>query len=128
MRIPSDIKHIRKASVEIEKFLKSHGIGDSLIFDIRLCAEEAIKNAIIHGNNNNRDLSVSVAYSLEGNKFTLEVEDEGKGFTPGEVPDPTREENLLKAGGRGVFIIQKLMDDVKYNSSGNKTFMVKFIR
>ncbi len=127
MQIPSDIAYIRKASSEIEDFLKSRNVDDSVIFDIRLSAEEAIKNAIIHGNRNNKDLPVFITYSLKGNKFTMEVEDQGGGFDPDSVSDPTEEKNLLKASGRGVFLIHKLMDEVRYNSRGNKTFMVKFI-
>ena len=128
MQIPSDIKHIRKASSEIEKFLGSANVDSSLIFDIRLSVEEAIKNAIIHGNKNNGKLPVFISYSLEGNKFHVEVEDRGNGFNPANIPDPTLDDNLLRAGGRGVFLIERLMDEVKYNDRGNKLFMVKSIR
>ncbi len=128
MQIPSDIALIRKVSSEIENFLKDNNVSDSDIFDIRLCAEEAIKNSIIHGNKNNKDLHVDINYSLEEDKFTLEIEDQGEGFKPQNVPDPTLDDNLLKAGGRGVFLINKLMDKIEYRGRGNKTFMVKFIK
>jgi len=128
MKIPSDTKRIREASSEIEKFLRSVNADDSLIFDIRLSVEEAIKNAIIHGNKSNEKLPVLISYSLDDGRFRMEVEDQGKGFDPASVPDPTTEENLLKASGRGVFLIEKLMDEVKYNERGNKIFMVKSIR
>ena len=127
MQIPSDISYIRKTSTEIEELLRSKNVDDSVIFDIRLSAEEAIKNAIIHGNKNDKKLHVFVSYSLKGNKFTIEIEDQGKGFNPGRIPDPTLEENLLNVNGRGVFIVHKLMDEVKYNNKGNKVSMVKFI-
>ncbi|MBL7157459.1 MAG: ATP-binding protein [Candidatus Omnitrophica bacterium] len=129
MKIPSDIKYIRKVSTEIENFLKSKNVDKSEIFDIRLCVEEAVKNAIIHGNKNKKDLPVFISYSLEDGRFAIEIEDKGKGFDPGKVPDPTKEENLLTEGGRGVFIIRKMMDKVRYDNSsrGNKVFMVKFI-
>lgn len=128
MRIPSELSYIRKVSSQIEHFLRSKGVDDSNIFDIRLCLEEAVKNSIIHGNKNNKDLPVFITYSLDKDRFSVEIEDRGKGFDPDKVPDPTTEKNLLKAGGRGVFIIQKLMDEVKYNCSGTKTFMVKSVR
>lgn len=128
MRIPSDISYIRKASAEIEDFLKSRSVDDSLVFDIRLCVEEAIKNAIIHGNRNDKKRAVFISYSLKGKRFEIEIEDQGNGFDPCKVPDPTLKENLLKAGGRGVFLIQKLMDEVKYNDNGNKVFMTKLIK
>jgi serine/threonine-protein kinase RsbW len=125
MKIPSDIKYIRKVSAEVEDFLKSKNVEKSLIFDIRLSLEEAIKNAIIHGNKNRKGLSVFITYSLKGGSFTMEVEDQGAGFDPAGVPDPTLEENLYKGGGRGVFLIEKLMDKVRYNDRGNKVFMLK---
>lgn len=128
MRIPSDIKYIRKVSSEIENFLKEKKIDEIFFFDIRLSVEEAVKNAIIHGNNNNKKLSVAISYFLENDKFRVEIEDEGPGFDPKKVPVPTLEENLLKAGGRGVFLIEKLMDEVKYNRRGNKVTMVKYFR
>ena len=127
-KIPSDIKYVRKTSTEVERFLKSRNVDDSYVFDIRLCTEEAIKNAIIHGNKKNKKLSVSVSYSLEGDKFTMEVEDEGSGFIADKLPDPTKDENLFMTGGRGVFIIRKLMDRVEYNSKGNKTLMEKSVK
>ena len=128
MEIPSDIKYIRRASKEIEDLLKSKRVDDSLVFDVRLCVEEAVRNAIVHGNKNNKKLPVFITYSFENGKIAIEVQDSGRGFNPGRVPDPTKKENLLKAGGRGVFLIHKLMDEVKYNNSGNKVFMVKSIK
>lgn len=128
MQIPSELVYIRRVSAEIEDFLKSNNVDDSCMFDIRLCVEEAIKNAIIHGNNNRKTLPVFISYSLEGGKFIAEIEDQGNGFDPAGLPDPTRRENLFKTGGRGVFIIQKLMDEIKYKGRGNKIFMVKCIK
>jgi len=127
MKIPSDIKYIRKISKEIENFLKPHKVSDSVLFDIRLCFEEALKNAILHGNNAKRDLPVFVSYSLNKDRFTMEIEDQGKGFNPDKNPDPTKGKGLLKEGGRGVFLIQKLMDEVEYCGRGNKVVMVKYI-
>ena len=57
----------------------------------------------------------------------IEIEDEGAGYVPDKVPDPTKEENLLVDRGRGVFLIHKLMDEVKYNDKGNKIIMTKYI-
>lgn len=128
MKIQSDIKHIRKASAEIEDFLRANKIDESAIFDIRLSVEEAIKNAILHGNKGRKGLPVSISYELRGGKFTVEVEDAGSGFTPAELPGPTKDENLTKAGGRGVFLMQKLMDEAKYNARGNKVSMLKYVK
>lgn len=128
MKISSDIKEIRKASAEVENFLKANNIDKSSVFDIRLCVEEAVKNAIIHGNKKNKNTPVFIQYSLDGDKFKMEVEDKGNGFNPDELPDPTLDENLLREGGRGVFLIHKLMDEVKYSNNGNKVLMIKFVK
>ena len=128
MKIPSDIKYIRGASSEIEKFLRSRKISDSVIFDVRLSVEETIRNAIVHGNKNDKSLPISVSYFLKGDKIFIEIEDQGKGFDPKKIPDPTKHENLMKTEGRGVFLVHKLMDEVKYNDSGSKVFMVKSIK
>ncbi len=127
MRFSSDIKSVREISRDIEKLLRGARINESIIFDIRLSAEEALKNSIIHGNKRKRDLPLFVDYKIENNKFMMEIEDAGEGFKPGGVPDPTKEENLLTAGGRGVFLVNKLMDKVEYKGRGNKIFMVKFL-
>ena len=127
MKIPSDTKYIRSISYEVEKLLRSKKIDESDIFDIRLCIEEALKNAIIHGNKLNKEFYVFISYALKGNEFVIEIEDEGAGYVPDKVPDPTKEENLLVDRGRGVFLIHKLMDEVKYNDKGNKIIMTKYI-
>ena len=129
MKIPSDLKYIRKVSTVVENFLKSNNIDDpSLIFDIRLCVEEAVKNAIIHGNKKRRGFPVFISYSLRGARFSIEIEDRGEGFDPDHIPDPTVDENLYRGEGRGVFLIRKFMDKVVYNDRGNKIFMTKYVR
>ena len=128
MQIPSEIKQIRIVSSEIENFLKNkHKLSDSVLFDIRLCIEEAVRNAIVHGNKNKKDLPVLINYYVKDGNFAIEIEDQGKGFDPKKVPNPLTGENLWRAGGRGVFLMHKVMDKVEYNSRGNKVFMVKFI-
>lgn len=128
MQIPSDIAYIKKTSAEVENLLKSNNVDDSTIFDIRLCVEEAIKNAIIHGNKKKSNLPIFISYSLKGGRFIIEIEDQGNGFDPDKIPDPTLDENLLRGEGRGVFLIQKLMDEVRYSDRGNKVFMVKYLK
>ena len=128
MKIPSDISYIRKIGSRIEDFLKFRNVDPFTIFDVRLSVEEAIRNSIIHGNKSDRKLPVFVEYYLDNGRFTVAIEDRGRGFDHKKVPDPTTEENLLREGGRGVFLMKKLMDAVEYNSRGNKVNMVKFIR
>ena len=126
IEIPSDIGYIKKVSHELLEHLKEKGVDESIQFDIRLAVEEAVRNAIEHGNNYDKELSVLIRYSLDAKKIIVCIEDKGEGFHLKSVPDPRREDNLLQEGGRGVFLIQKLMNKVKYNKKGNRVTMVKF--
>ena len=128
IEIPSDISYIKKISDEIVKDLGQFNIGEPLQFDIRLVVEEAVRNAIEHGNCYDKELPVKVSYSINDGKFVIEVEDQGKGFDTKRVPDPRKEENLVKEGGRGVFLIRKLMDTVEYNDKGNRVKIVKYFK
>lgn len=128
IKIPSHIQYIRKVSDRILDGLSSYGVNNEDIFDIRLCVEEAVRNAIVHGNRSDRKRSVGVSYWLDNGAMHIEIEDEGKGFDYKSVPNPTKDENILKNSGRGVYIIQKLMDRVQFNKNGNKIIMVKTLK
>jgi serine/threonine-protein kinase RsbW len=128
LKIPSDIKYIRKVSSGVLKWLESRKLDDSALFDIRLCVEEVVRNAITHGNDSDKDLKVLVSYWLEGDRLIIEVEDEGRGFDPGKVPDPTVEGNILRGSGRGVYIVRKLVDKMEFNDKGNKIRLTKYLK
>lgn len=127
-KIPSDIKYIRKVSSGILKWLEPRKLDDHVIFDIRLCVEEMVRNAIVHGNNSDSGLNVLIKYWLEGDRLIIEVEDEGPGFDIDKVPDPTTEENIMKGSGRGVHIARELMDKMEFNDKGNKVRLTKYLK
>lgn len=128
IEIPSDIEYIKKVSKEILRHLQHLKIDKSIQFDIRLVVEEAVRNGIEHGNNYNKHLPITVSYTLDKDKIEIEVEDRGKGFDLKKVPDPRTKAQIMKEGGRGVFLIYKLMDKVTYNKKGNKVSMTKFFK
>ena len=87
---------------------------------------EAVNNAIIHGNGENRSKNVLVAYSYQKcSGLTFEVSDEGSGFDYKSIPDPTRVENLEKCGGRGVFLMKQLSDRIHFANNG-RTVIINF--
>lgn len=90
---------------------------------IMLSLSEAVTNAIVHGNKERNDRNVTIRSSLSDNTLTITVKDEGKGFNPDELPDPLKEENLMKEGGRGVFLIRQYADDILYSNGGTKLTM-----
>lgn len=128
IKVPSEIGYLRKVSSEIENSLAPYKLGEELLFNIRLCVEEAIRNAMVHGNRSDKDLHVEVSYWVHDGKLNIVVEDKGPGFDHANVPDPTKGENLLKCSGRGICLIRNLMDRATYNGSGNKLKMVKVLK
>lgn len=97
--------------------------GDS--FGIHLAAEEAIVNAIKHGNKEDPNKSVHVDMRVGAERVLIQITDEGPGFKPEEVPDPTLDENLDIPSGRGVMLIKAYMTEVSYNEQGNSVYMEK---
>lgn len=125
--IPSDPKYIKEASSKVLDSIKDLNLDKDTTFDIRLCLEEAIINAMKYGNKCNKDLPVSISYSFAAGKLKITIKDQGKGFNYADIPDPRSNSNILKHGGRGLFLIRNLMDEVKFNDSGNEIKMVKFL-
>ena len=128
VRIKSDFSDISSVIDNILKLLNSLRVDKAVSFDIRLCLEEALINAIKHGSKNNKDSPITVNYSVLGDKFEFSVEDNGNGFDYKKIPDPTDRANLLKTSGRGVYLIKYLMDGVSFNKKGNKITMIKYLK
>lgn len=100
------------------------GLKDAAIFAVRLAIEEAITNAFVHGHEHvDPSLSIQVEYKVRNKEIQIAIEDQGPGFVPKEVPDPTLMENLSKPFGRGVMLMKAYMTEVLYNSKGNRVKM-----
>ncbi len=128
IRIPSEIKYIKQVSTEILNALSPFGIDENRLFDIKLCVEEAVCNAIVHGNRIDKKLYVTVHYRINEDKIRIEIEDEGKGFDYNNLPNPTDKDSIMKGSGRGVYMIYSLMDEVKFNDRGNKISLMKRLK
>ncbi|MBN1437547.1 MAG: ATP-binding protein [Sedimentisphaerales bacterium] len=101
------------------------GHDEESIFALRLSLEEAFANAIRHGNQQDKTKNISVRYSVTKECIEIFVADEGLGFDPSEVPDPTEEKNLQKPTGRGIMLMRSYMNLVEYNETGNMLHLVK---
>ncbi len=123
--IQSDLGEARRIQDEIEEALQAARYGDRDIFSVRLALEEALVNAIKHGNQMDPDKRVFVTYTVTGERFDIKITDEGPGFNPDDIPDPTLPENLERCCGRGLLLIRKFMTEVNYHGCGNVITMSK---
>lgn len=95
-----------------------YNIDDDLFLNIRTAIVEAVSNAILHGNCNDLSKNVTLEIYKSDDQFRFIIKDQGTGFDPVKVPDPTHPDNLEKPGGRGVFIMKKLADMVNFCEEG----------
>src|SRR5262249_18680863 len=115
----SDPAEARRVQDQVEQHLKDFLYHDHDIFCIRLALEEALVNAIKHGNQMDRSKSVHISYRVGRDRFDIQITDEGSGFDPDEVPDPTAAENLERPTGRGLMLMRYYMSHVTFNAQGN---------
>ena len=99
-------------------------ISDDIFGNIMISVTEAVNNAIKHGNHEDNSKNVELVCLHEEHQLTFIISDEGNGFDPLQLPDPTAPENLLKPGGRGIFLIKNLADEVKFSDDGAKIEMI----
>jgi serine/threonine-protein kinase RsbW len=110
---------------KITKAMPALGYSDTDVFATRLILEETIVNALRHGNKSDPRKRVHVRFSVRRHRLLVQVEDEGRGFDPDQVPDPTDPENLDKPTGRGLLLIRHYANWVHYNERGNCVTLCK---
>ena len=123
--IPSDLGEGRYLQELIEKQLRQCQFDDKEIFGIHLALEEAIVNAIKHGNQMDQNKKVHVYFRVLAHRFDIGITDEGPGYDPGDIPDPLADENLERPCGRGLFLMKHYMTEVTVHPPGNRLTMCK---
>jgi serine/threonine-protein kinase RsbW len=123
--IPTDLSAARVLAEEILDRVEGCGYSEEVCFAIRLAVEEALINAIKHGNRFSPDKRITVLAEVGKDAAAFTIADEGGGFDPGSVPDPTADENIEKPSGRGIMLMRAYMDEVAYNQRGNEVRLVK---
>ncbi len=123
--IPSDLNEAKMIQEVIENQLRQSLYEDKEIFGIRLALEEAIVNAIKHGNQMDDGKKVYVRFRVLPERFEVGVTDEGSGFNPDDVPDPLSDENLERPSGRGLLLMRHYMTEVTVHPPGNRLTMSK---
>jgi serine/threonine-protein kinase RsbW len=123
--ISSNLHEGRHVQDIIEAQLRQNRYEDKEVFAIRLALDEAIVNAIKHGNQLDPSKRVSVRYRILSERFDVVVTDEGPGYDPQEIPDPLAAENLERPSGRGLFLMRHYMSEIIVHPPGNRLSLSK---
>ena len=125
LTIPSDTAAGMTAQERILGKLEALGYAGRDLFGWRLALEEAIINAVKHGNKLSEDKTVRIQCDLAAETSKVVIRDQGEGFEPAAVPDPTDDENLDRPGGRGIMLMRNFMTEVTYADRGREITLVK---
>ena len=114
LSLPSRIDTIATAAAAVAEFVGRSGISDEAAFGIDMAVREAVTNAVLHGNRQDDNKTVEIVLKSSPDAVEISVHDQGPGFNPEDVPDPTASENILKTSGRGIFFMRTFMDEVDW--------------
>ena len=118
--VPSDLRLVADAVELLAGHLQSGPLSPRRVqFNLRTALAEALTNAIVYGNSEDPSKIVRVRVELLRDTVRVHVADDGEGFDPQALPDPTRHEHLRRDAGRGLFVIRHLVDGVDFNAKGN---------
>ncbi len=122
--LTSNQNEVSKVEQWVEKCAVEQHLSDDLHGTLAIVITELVNNAIVHGNECQPKKMVELNISVEPDQIKVSVEDEGQGFEPKGVPDPLADSNLEKAGGRGIFIVEHMMDETIHRKT-NKGHIVE---
>jgi serine/threonine-protein kinase RsbW len=120
IQIPSLNENIRMIESFIDNAKERFHLDDDNYGNIMIAVTEAVNNAIKHGNKGDSNKNVFLSLSLNANLLKFIIKDEGDGFDYHNLPDPTAPENIEKLGGRGIFLMKHLSDEVEFRNGGQE--------
>ena len=123
LNIGSSVENLSIIEGKVDELMVELGINKDEYGRIMVATMEAVNNAIVHGNKHDDNKSVAVVFECKENNFVVRVKDQGIGFNPDCIPDPTSPENIENLRGRGVFLMKNLSDDIGFNDVGNEVIM-----
>ena len=118
LKISSKSENMVLVEKMINEICHSCKVQEENYGNILVALTEAVTNAILHGNKGNPEKKVDIICDSNGNNLTFTVKDEGEGYNPANIPDPTAPENIEKPSGRGVFLMKNLADKVEFSDNG----------
>lgn len=119
LEIESDTRNLITVEEFINYFAVELNLKEDKINALLISITEAITNAIRHGNKSDKNKLVFIEVTVEDEYLVIKVKDQGEGFNPGEIPDPTHPENLLKDSGRGIYLMRIYLDEIKFNKTND---------
>jgi serine/threonine-protein kinase RsbW len=122
--VKNDLLAAKNPEREILEAVKSCGYCENASFAVKLALEEAITNAYRHGNKSDPSKTITVRYRITDSEIEILIRDEGEGFEPSSVPDPTLPENIDRPHGRGIMLMRAYLDQVEYQERGNAVLLV----
>lgn len=128
IQIPSLADNIRIIESFIDNAKERFQLNDDIYGNIMISVTESVNNAIKHGNQNERSKNVSISLFLDDSLLKFRIEDEGNGFDYHQLPDPTAPENIEKPGGRGIFLMKHLADEVTFSNNGSSVELTFYIQ
>jgi serine/threonine-protein kinase RsbW len=123
--VPNDLAAAKVPEEAILADLVRFGYDQNAAFAVKLALEEAMTNAFRHGNKCDPNKHIKVRYVVTADLIEIEVHDEGPGFEPHAVPDPTQPEYIDRPHGRGIMLMKAYLDEVEYSNSGTSVRLVK---
>lgn len=124
IKIPSIPENIRIVESFVDNAKDDFNINDDLYGNIMVSLTESVNNAIIHGNQSDKAKFVDLTLNVSEKSLSFFVKDQGTGFDYKNLQDPTSPENLEKVGGRGIFLMHHLCDEVNFNEDGTEVELV----
>ena len=125
LELPNDIRSIEHAVEYVTRHCSTCcDYARRLNLNFRVGLTEALSNAMLYGNGSDPQKRVRVEVDIKVEEVAVRVTDQGSGFDPTTVPDPTLPDNISKTGGRGIFLMRALMDEVRFNDQGNSVTLV----
>lgn len=128
LRFASRIEAVDQAAMAVSEFLSRAGVSEDIIFGVDMAVREAITNAVVHGNKLDENKFAEISLRTSPGIFEITVHDQGKGFDPSVIPDPTKEENILKTSGRGIFFMRNFMDEVEWTKDPDGGTTVRMLK
>lgn len=123
LKLASDPRNINKVEQYVNQIASRYQLDQEKHANLLISLTEAVNNAIIHGNKQDRSKTVSIKLVQTNNGLAVRVSDQGCGFNYDKLPDPTSPEHLCECGGRGVFLMNQLCDQMRYINGGSTVEM-----